>query len=80
MKLQGKCDGCQKGYRFIWPKRLADAYCPVCGVKLARTTHLLKWEWLDKDYCFDRKQAESLWQAMEKANDPWADLERTKEV
>jgi hypothetical protein len=35
---------------------------------------------IERDLYFDRKQAESLWQAMEKANDPWADLERTKEV
>lgn len=39
---QGKCSHCW--IRFIWPKKegheLKKAFCPECGKKLERTTHL----------------------------------------
>lgn len=42
---QGRWFHCR--LRYVWPAKqsdLAHAYCPVCGFKLRRTTHLLKWE------------------------------------
>jgi len=47
---QGKCTNCIIAYR--WPSnymRLRDAYCPLCGEKLASTNHLLRWEWVNQN-------------------------------
>jgi len=43
MFTQGRCKKCN--VRIQWKSsymRLADAYCPWCGTKLSRTTHLFK--------------------------------------
>lgn len=49
---QGKCPKCKVAFRFSFPARLKDAYCPDCGKKLTATTHLYKGEWRDVYYCF----------------------------
>lgn len=44
---QGRCEACKVAFRFNYPKRLRDAYCPYDGTKLIPTTHLYRrgrWE------------------------------------
>lgn len=48
--IQGKCPKCRNAFRFSYPKRLSDAYCPDCKSKLQATTHLYKkGEWFNRD-------------------------------
>jgi len=49
---QGKCPKCKVAFRFAMPGYLSGAYCPDCGTKLMRTTHLYKGEWRDVIYCY----------------------------
>lgn len=54
---QGKCLTCLRAFRFSYPKRLRDAYCPHDGDKLVSTTHLYRrGEWEERD-ALDRTQA-----------------------
>ena len=63
MTTQGKCQKCKRAFRFKYPKRLRDAYCPHDGNKLVSTTHLYRQgEWEKRD-ALDSSQAYRLREA-----------------
>jgi hypothetical protein len=51
-RTQGKCPKCKVAFRFDCPARLMDAYCPICGTKLVRTSYFFKGPWRVVPYCY----------------------------
>jgi len=44
---QGKCNKCKVAYAWKGKPKLRDAYCPICGEPLKRTSYLLKYPRVD---------------------------------
>jgi hypothetical protein len=40
---------CKVAFRFSYPERLKDAYCPNCGDKLRATIYCIRWPWNEQD-------------------------------